>query len=254
MAPAAARRPVARDRAALLRATDGSAAWSGSFDEDVHRRLRVQDRYSARVAASSPGCRKTSKGSGGKTPANRRPARAPGHAVSGCQPALPGRVPLRPRACAPTALAERACRGLYQHGASTSDPGYALAWVAPRPRPRRRGLFGADGAAVGRFRVRLSDAIRACAPADLPPDFPFAEARHRAPRGSGSTGLDFRTAGGSPEANGVFRRRCSRMKSDIVGKWPTSAWPASLLQSGIGLDDGLCADAHGARTRSDRRP
>jgi len=137
-----------RVTARLLRATDGSAAWSGSFDEKFTGVFEVQDTISARVAqvlASSL------EGSA----VTRQPPASPGgtRSVDAYQLYL---------AASRYAQGMRAdslqkSLSLYQQ-ALHIDPGYALAWVG-LAETRRRGLFGADALPSAVFES-ASDAIR----------------------------------------------------------------------------------------------
>ena len=123
-----------RVTARLLRATDGSAAWSGSFDEQFTSVFEVQDTISARVAnVLSPsleafaGARPPQGGLGGT------------HHIDAYQLYLAaGRHAQDMRADGLRKSIE-----LYKR-ALELDPGYALAWVGLAEAHRRK-LFGADG-------------------------------------------------------------------------------------------------------------
>ena len=108
-----------RVTARLLRAADGVAAWSGSFDEKFTGVFEVQDAISARVAqVLAPSL---------EVFAGARPSR-PGSAEH-ATPTPTSSIWLRldtPRTCAPMACARAST--LYKQ-ALEIDPGYALAWV-----------------------------------------------------------------------------------------------------------------------------
>jgi TolB-like protein/DNA-binding winged helix-turn-helix (wHTH) protein/Flp pilus assembly protein TadD len=123
-----------RVTARLLRASDGSAAWSGRFDEKFTGVFEVQDTISARVAQVLvpslevfAGVRRSLTGLGGthNTDAYQLYLAAARHAQSMRADSL------------------RKSIELYKQ-ALEIDPGYALAW-AGLAETYRRTLFGADG-------------------------------------------------------------------------------------------------------------
>ena len=122
-----------RVSARLLRAADGGAVWSGSFDEKFTGVFEMQDMISARVAqaltpsletATDPRRAPTSLGGTRNTDAYQLYLAAARHAqdmrADGLQKSI----------------------ALYQQALDV-DPGYALAW-AGLAETHRRGLFGAD--------------------------------------------------------------------------------------------------------------
>ena len=122
-----------RVTARLLRAADGGAVWSGSFDEKFTSVFEVQDMISARVARvltpsleSLADARQVPAGLGGtrNTDAYQLYLAAARHAQDMRADSL------------------RKSIALY-HQALEIDPGYALAW-AGLAETHRRGLFGAD--------------------------------------------------------------------------------------------------------------
>ncbi|MEO6744278.1 MAG: tetratricopeptide repeat protein [Caldimonas sp.] len=122
-----------RVTARLLRATDGSAAWSGSFDEKFTGVFEVQDAISARVAQvlapnleGPVGARQLPAGLGGtrNVDAYQLYLAASRHAQGMRADSLQKSL------------------SMYQQ-ALDLDPGYALAWVG-LAETHRRSLFGAD--------------------------------------------------------------------------------------------------------------
>jgi len=140
-----------RVTARLLRAADGSAAWSGSFDETYTGVFEVQDAISARVAeVLAPSlevfvrARPPQPGLGGtrNTDAYQLYLAAASHAQDMRADAL------------------RRSIALYKQ-ALELDPGYALAWVG-LAEAHRRTLFGADAMPAEAFepaRVAVQHAL-----------------------------------------------------------------------------------------------
>ena len=126
-----------RATARLLRAADGSAAWSGSFDEKFTGVFEIQDQISNRVMQALAPTLRAAAGSGAA-------AAAPLSDLGGTRSTEAYEFYL---------TAARHAQGLRADGlrkslellnqALTADPAYALAWVALAEVHRRR-LFSAD--------------------------------------------------------------------------------------------------------------
>jgi tetratricopeptide (TPR) repeat protein len=124
-----------RVTARLLRAADGGAAWSGSFDEKLTGVFDVQDLISARVAqVLAPSLE---IGAGSRTPLTDAGGTRNAEAYQLYLAA--GRLIQEPRADG-----LRKSLAMYKR-ALAIDPDYALAWVGLASAHRRR-LFGADDA------------------------------------------------------------------------------------------------------------
>ena len=141
-----------RVTARLLRAADGSAAWSGGFDEKFTGVFEVQDMISARVAQvlaptleAFAGARPLQAGLGGtrNTDAYQLYLAAARHAQDMRAEGL------------------RKSIDLYKQ-ALELDPGYALAWVGLAETHRRK-LFGADALPAEVFEPALVAVQRALA-------------------------------------------------------------------------------------------
>ena len=123
-----------RVTARLLRAADGSAAWSGRFDEKFTGVFEVQDMISARVAQVLVPSLETVAG-----------ARPPQAGLGGTRNTDAYQLYLAASRYAQSMRADslRKSTELYKQ-ALEIDPGYALAWVG-LAETYRRTLFGADG-------------------------------------------------------------------------------------------------------------
>lgn len=122
-----------RVTARLLRAADGSAAWSGSFDERHTGVFELQDRISARVA-------RVLAPSLGALPA---PRTLPG-GLGGTRNTDAYQLYLAAARLAQDMRAEGLRKSLVLYNQALElDPGYALAWVG-LAEAHRRTLFGAD--------------------------------------------------------------------------------------------------------------
>ena len=123
-----------RVTARLLRAADGSAAWSGRFDEKFTGVFEVQDMISARVAQVLVPSLETVAG-----------ARPPQGGLGGTRNTDAYQLYLAASRYAQSMRADslRKSTELYKQ-ALEIDPGYALAWVG-LAETYRRTLFGADG-------------------------------------------------------------------------------------------------------------
>ena len=123
-----------RVTARLLRAADGGATWSDSFDEKLTGVFDVQDLISARVAQAL--ATRLEVGAD---------ARAPLKAIGGTRNTDAYQLYLAAGRLAQDMRAEglRKSLALYNQ-ALAIDPGFALAWVGLAETHRRR-LFGADG-------------------------------------------------------------------------------------------------------------
>ena len=122
-----------RVTARLLRATDGGAVWSGSFDEKFTGVFEMQDMISARVArVLAPSL------------AVLTDARQPPTALGGTRNTDAYQLYLAAARHAQGMQADGLRRSIaLYHQALEIDPGYALAW-AGLAETHRRGLFGAD--------------------------------------------------------------------------------------------------------------
>jgi len=123
-----------RVTARLLRAADGSAAWSGTFDEKFTGVFEVQDMISARVAQVLAPSLEVFAG-----------AHQPQAGLGGTRNTDAYQLYLAAARYAQDMRADglRKSIDLYKQ-ALELDPGYALAWVGLAEAHRRR-LFGADG-------------------------------------------------------------------------------------------------------------
>src|SRR6185436_19389548 len=123
-----------RVTARLLRASDGSAAWSGSFDEKFTGVFEVQDMISARVAQVLAPSLEVFAG-----------AHPPPAALGGTRNTDAYQLYLAAARYAQDMRADglRKSVDLYKQ-ALELDPSYALAWVGLAEAYRHR-LFGADG-------------------------------------------------------------------------------------------------------------
>ena len=141
-----------RVTARLLRAADGGAAWSGSFDEKFTGVFDVQDRISARVVQVLAPTLEI--GAGAHTPLT---------GIGGTRNTDAYQIYLTAGRLAqdmrPDGL--RKSVALYNQ-ALALDPGYALAWVG-LAETHRRTLFGADGVPSEVFEAASSAVQRALA-------------------------------------------------------------------------------------------
>ena len=122
-----------RVTARLLRAGDGGAVWSGSFDERFTDVFEVQDMISERVArVLTPSLQIAAD------------ARAPANGLRGTRNTDAYQLYLAAARQAQDMQADGLRRSIaLYHQALEIDPGYALAW-AGLAETHRRGLFGAD--------------------------------------------------------------------------------------------------------------
>jgi len=126
-----------RATARLLRATDGSAAWSGSFDEKFTGVFDIQDQISNRVMQALAPILQAATGSGAAS-------QAPLTDVGGTRSTEAYQLYLAAAQHAQGLRADGMRKSLeLLNQALTVDPGYALAWVRLAEVHRRR-LFSAD--------------------------------------------------------------------------------------------------------------
>jgi TolB-like protein/Flp pilus assembly protein TadD len=141
-----------RVTARLLRASDGSAAWSGSFDENFTGVFEVQDMISARVAqVLAPSLEVFASG------------HAPQAGLGGTRNTDAYQLYLAAARHAQDMRADglRKSIDLYKQALGL-DPGYALAWVGLAEAHRRR-LFGADAVPAEVFEPAQAAVERALA-------------------------------------------------------------------------------------------
>ena len=126
-----------RATARLLRATDGSAAWSGSFDEKYTGVFDIQDQISNRVMQALAPTLQASTGSGAAT-------QVPLTDMGGTRSTEAYQLYLAASQHAQGLRADGLRKSLeLLNQALTVDPGYALAWVKLAEVHKRR-LFSAD--------------------------------------------------------------------------------------------------------------
>jgi hypothetical protein len=187
-----------RVTARLLRAADGGAVWSSSFDEKLTGVFDVQDLISARVAQALAPSLEVGAG-----------ARVPLTGIGGTRNTDAYQLYLAAGRYAQDLRADGLRKSLTLFNQALAlDPGYALAWVG-LAETHRRTLFGADGVPSEVFEPAHLAVQRALArtwPKPLPN-------RHSSSIGSTSIGP-------LPNANSVVRWQSIRMWLPRSSAWP----------------------------------